>query len=422
MSNVNIKYKGATLHKGQGNIIKNIQEKNCKFNIVNASRQSGKTFLLKQIVLFNSINNEKSESLIVSPYNSQNTRIYNELQNAIKPSNVIRNDLKSEKIIELINGSTIVFKSAENFDSIRGGSYDYVYCDEFAYFKSDAWKMAIRPTMAAKKNSRAYIFSTPRGRGEFFELASLGRADEKNYSYSFMSYRDNPLYDKSFVEDCKRFYPAAKFNQEFEGEFIDGGSVFDNYLSCATIDSWREPEKNKKYYAGLDLARKKDKTILTIMDNDGNVVFIYEKSGGSWGKIVEDVVSILKKYNAQCLVEVNSIGDVVYELLCNVYYNLDSIFTTNSNKQEYVEELIHSFLERKIRIPSNDLCSSLHLELDVFDMDFSNKTRKIVYKAREGFHDDHIISLCLANKCKKDNYYGVQESSGPVMYFGGERI
>lgn len=398
-------YKGGTPHKGQQRILKGVLGGKERYNCINASRQSGKSFLLKQLILYFGIN-EVVDTLVVSPYNSQNTKIFDEVNKAIRNSNIIKKANRSEKIIELINGSTITFKSAENPTAIRGGTYKYVFCDEQAYFKEGVFQTVIAPTTAAKKGARFFIFSTPRGKNEFYDLCVLGQNnDEKSYAYYYMSYKENPNMDVEFVEECRKRYPKAKFAQEFLGEFVDAASVFD-YINCALLDEWVEPQEGIKYYVGVDLANKKDRTVVTVMDEDGTVVFIYAITNSSWKKIVEDIVLICKKYNnAEALVEINSPGDVVYELLTDVYYSLTPIYTQNANKQEYIEELIKAFGDGEVFIPTKRLCPELHTELDTFEMSYSPKTRKIVYSARVGFHDDHIISLALANKCKKDNWY-----------------
>lgn len=413
-----VTYTGGKLHKGQQRIISDVTSNSVKYNIVNASRQSGKTYLLKQLVLYFAINNSKTVNLIVSPYDSQNLRIFNEISAAISSSGIIAKENRSDKIIQLINGSTLIFRSATNYDAIRGISADYIFTDEFAYFKKDAWNLAIRPCMAAKKHSKAFIFSTPRGKNEFYDMAMRGQStlpENKNYNYYYMSYTENPLYDIEFVKDCKAHYPSAKFNQEFMGEFVDSSSVFD-YIHCAVVDEYMERGKGMKYYAGLDLANKGDNTVLTILDEDGNVVKIYSITGVKWTQIVEEVVDILKQYDAHCIIEINSIGDVVYEMIEKEYYNISPIFTSNKSKQEYIEDLVYAFNAVDITIPTKNLCEDLHLELDVFEMGYSPKTRKTTYAARPGWHDDHIISLALANKARKDN-----ETTGEYLInVGGE--
>lgn len=402
--NKELVYKAARLHKGQKRIVKNILNNGTKYNLVNASRQSGKSFLLKQLLLYFGINDPGEKCVIISPFTSQNLKLFDEIFNSIIRSGVVKKHNRTEKWIELINGSRFVFKSAENPNSIRSGSYKYVFCDEFAFFKKDVWKLVINPTMAAKKGSKAFIFSTPRGKNEFWELCMLGQNNEESlYSYNFMSYEENPNMDLEFIEECRKRYPTAKFQQEFMGIFVDNASVFE-YIDCATVDGYEKPIEKGKYFAGLDLANKNDKSVLTIMNEEGKVVMIYAVTGKKWSYIVERVLKYLKEYNnAHCLVEVNSIGDVVYELLEKEYNNLSPIYTSNTSKVEYIEDLIQAFNESAIEIPNRETCEELHSELDSFEMKYSSKTRKTQYSARDGFHDDYVISLALSNKSIKDN-------------------
>jgi hypothetical protein len=409
-------YKGARLHDGQKRIIKNLIAGNEKINCINAARQSGKSFMLQQLLLYFSLN-EKCDILVVSPINSQNLKIYDSVFNALFKSGVIIHSNRTEKTLRMINNSVIYFKSAENYDNIRSGTYKYVFCDEFAFFKKDAWVDAINPTMAAKKGSRAFLFSTPRGKNNFWEYCVLGQnTEELNYSYNYMSYLENPHMDLEFVEECKKRYPPAKFDQEFMGAFIDSATVFDGFESCATINNFEKPIAGKKYYAGIDLANKVDRTVVTIIDENGRVVYIYSVHHSSWKVIVEKILKILTEYNdPDTLVEINSIGDVIFEMLSDKYNNLFPIFTANNNKQIYIEDLIKEFSDKTISIPIRKCCEYLHEELDTFEMNYSPKSRKIIYSARVGFHDDHVISLALANKSRKDNKY-VNEDNGYGVY------
>ena len=50
-----------------------------------------------------------------------------------------------------------------------------------------------------------------------------------------------------------------------------------------------------------------------------------------------------------------------------------------------------------MKLPTEQLCPSLHEQMRMFTFDYSPEKRQIVYKAREGYHDDDVISLALAN-------------------------
>lgn len=399
MININ----GLTLHKGQLKIKQEIFNSYAKFHVINASRQSGKTTLLHQIALYLSLNT-RCNVLWVAPVYSISKKIFTEIIDGLAGSGAILEYLKSEQSIKFINGSQIVFKSAQNYDNIRGGSYEYVFIDEFAYIEEDAWTKAIRPTLNVK-GIKAFIASTPKGRTLFHTMAQLGMdPNNKNYQYHYMNYLDNPFYDLTEVEDARMTLPASVFAQEYEAEFVDdGGTVFENIQELATVEEFlTQPKSGDRYFGGIDLARQTDYTVLTIMNQHKQVVFIYRINKISWELITKNILRYLMIFKpVSVLVEVNSIGDVIYENIHKHYRRSFPFVTTSTSKQELIEELIYEFSDMSIQIPTKALFPELHRELVVFTFVYSKKTRSIKYAAATGHHDDTIISLALANKASK---------------------
>jgi phage FluMu gp28-like protein len=394
--------KGLTLHKGQLRIKKEIFNSKAKFHIINASRQSGKTTLLHQLALYLAINT-RCKILWVAPVYSISKKTFTEIVEGLQGSGAIAEYLKVDQSINFTNGSEIVFKSAQNYDNIRGGSYEYVFIDEFAYIADEAWTQAIRPTLAVK-GIKAFIASTPKGRNLFFNLASLGMdPDKEQYQYHFMNYHDNPWYDLQEVADAKKTLPESIYLQEYEAEFVDdGGVVFDNLLELSTVNEFlQKPKSGDRYFAGLDLARQTDYTVLTIVNQRKEVVFVYRINKQSWELIVRGILKWLKIFKPVLYVEVNSIGDVIYENIKKFYKRAYPFVTTQSSKQDLIEELIYEFSDFTLRVPTKELMYEMYHELSIFTFEYSKKTRKIKYGAPSNMHDDTVISLALAIKATK---------------------
>lgn len=177
-----IKIKGLELHKRQEQIKDDIINSNKKFYIINSSRQAGKTCLLEQLSLYFSISDKGTNTLWVSPSYSITKKSFINIIDNIIESGIIRSYSKAEQSIELINNSRIFFKSGNNFDMIRGGSYDYCFIDEMSYIEEEAFTKAIRPTLSVK-GKKCIIASTPKGKNYFHNLSMLGQnPDEENYS------------------------------------------------------------------------------------------------------------------------------------------------------------------------------------------------------------------------------------------------
>jgi hypothetical protein len=118
------------------------------------------------------------------------------------------------------------------------------------------------------------------------------------------------------------------------------------------------------------------------------------------------VIKNLKEFNARCTIEINGLGDPIFEQIKKQYPNIEPFFTSSDSKQNIIEELILTLNEEKIKLPTKDLNPDLHKELSVFTYEYSPKTRKVKYGAPNSMHDDMVMSLALANDSlrKKVNY------------------
>jgi hypothetical protein len=211
------------------------------------------------------------------------------------------------------------------------------------------------------------------------------------YASVRMEQGDNPLIDQSEIELAKKALPDAIYRAEYQGEFVEGESmVFNTFKACIS----NVTSISKDIYCGVDLARNGDYTVATFIDSNGVVVDILKINGTSWENIVDQLVIKLKQWNAKALVETNSIGDVVFELIKKRYQKVTPFTTSNQSKKDIIEHLILSFSNKAIHIPNN---KELIQELEVFEMTYNPSTRTVRYAARPPFHDDMVISLALAN-------------------------
>jgi hypothetical protein len=110
------------------------------------------------------------------------------------------------------------------------------------------------------------------------------------------------------------------------------------------------------------------------------------------------------------MIEVNSIGDVIYEQIQKKYKDIHPFITTNQSKQTIIEDLIYQLNIGGLRLPTQTLFTPLYNELNTFTYSYSPQTRRVQYKAIDGAHDDTILSLAIAlnslrEKKTKGSYY-----------------
>lgn len=401
MSSV-IKVKGFTPHKEQKKIIDTILSGDQKHHIISVGRQFGKSLMGMNLLLYWTINNKPCKVLWVSPVYSQTNKVQKELERAISPSGFIKSCNFSESYIELKNGSEIYFRSAERYDNIRGYTFDYAILDEAAFMKNETWSEAVRPTLAVR-GKKVLFLSTPKGKNWFYELFNLGlSSDYEDYISYYGSSYDTPYINPKELIDAKKTLPENVYKQEYLAEFIDGGGEVFSNINSYTFDKYPSPQG--QIYAGIDLGRHEDYTVITCMDGSGNVVDIYRTNKREWRVIIEDLLKILKQHKAIGLIEVNSVGDVIYEQLKSKYKDIHPFTTTSKTKQELIEGLILDLNEGNLMIPSKKVFNPLYQELETFTYDYNPKTRAIKYGHPTGLHDDCVISLALANYCKKTKH------------------
>jgi hypothetical protein len=404
-----MKYIGFTPHPKQRDIINSIINTDIKYHIVSVGRQFGKSLMGENVLLWWAINQPKSKILWVSPIFAQSDKVHSEIETAIYNSGIIKSSNHSKNQLILNNGSEIYFKSAENYQTIRGYSFNYVIIDECAYIDENAWTQSIRPTMASQ-GKKALFLSTPKSKNWFYNLFQMGLSSEyPNYkSYRGSSY-DSPYINQEEIEDAKKTIPENVFRQEYLAEFIEGGGEVFSNLNSITFEHY--PTPMGKIYGGLDLAKQVDYSVLTLMDEQGNIIDITRTNQRDWKSIIDLVANKINQYQASVYIETNSIGDMFFDMIQKQSKNVFPFYTTNQSKQEIIEGLILDINEGNIRIPSKDLFPPLFEELSIFTYDYSPKTRSIKYGSPNGFHDDCVMSLALCNYSKKQN-----KSKGQYSY------
>jgi hypothetical protein len=116
--------------------------------------------------------------------------------------------------------------------------------------------------------------------------------------------------------------------------------------------------------------------------------------------MIAEIVKRIKKWDAQVLVESNSIGDVVVEDIKKQWPKTGAFFT-GSNKQRIIEQLIVDFNTDSIQCPSRALFPTLLFELSIFEFNYSPASRTVKYGHPQGMHDDTVMSLAIANECRR---------------------
>jgi hypothetical protein len=374
-------------HQNQQKIHDSINFEPYKYYVLNIGRQWGKTMLAMNQVYYWAINNPGSKIGWVSPVYKQSEKVFDEMAKAFQPTFIKAN---AQKLTIEVNGSTIQFFSAERYHNIRGFTFDYLVCDEFAFMAEQAWTEVLRATVLIK-GKKVLLISTPKGKNHFYTLFNLDGVNDQYKSFKMSSY--DGLAEKDEIDGARYTLPEHIFRQEYLAEFVDNGSgVFSNIPILDT-------NSGSKFYAGIDLGRADDYTVLSIVNEKGSLVYCERWRHNTWQNIINSMLPILSRFKPRVLIEVNSIGDVIFEQLGKVYASVYPFVTTSKSKQDIVEGLQVAIQNKEFTLLDIEW---LRKEFDLFTYEYSPKTRSIKYSAPTGFHDDGVMSCCLAYQCLKE--------------------
>lgn len=400
------------LHQGQERLRLEILKNPVRFNTINLSRQWGKSVFGRELINFFAFNYAEYERQVLkprfatkigeckivwtSPTISQAKKVYKEFKAAWKP--ILKYSSDTDRLLIAANGTQVQFFGVDKPDNIRGEGINYMICDEFAFYKEGVFDTVLRP-MLLTQGKMFFLISTPNGLNEFYKYHERGVSDEyPHYKYCTGSYPENPFHNQEEIEDAKNTLPAPIFEQEYLAKFVGGGaSVFGDFERLMILNEWGEPIPTMEYYNGNDVAKQKDWTVSTTIDKNHKVVHMLRMRQMNWQNIIDGIVNDLKRYKPYSLIEVNGVGDPIYDLVKNEYAQLQPFVTNNQSKQMIISNLIASCNLGSIKLPSKELCPSLHEQMNMFSFDYSPIKRQITYQAREGYHDDDVISLALAN-------------------------
>ena len=376
--------------------------------LVVAKRQVGKSIVAQCILLFFAFK-EKSIGCLIEPTIPQCRRVFRQMLDAVggEGSPCIKRANATLLEIEFVNGSQIVFKSAEMSESaLRGLSVkkSVLIFDEAAFLQSagDDGKdvFSILYPVVDASNSPVLFISTPLFEsGEFYNKYKAGIEGSKMVQvFDWSEYDTSALLPPDKLEYYRQTLPALRFRSEYEGKFLKEHSLlFGDFTKCYGPLSKKPPK-----FGGLDWGSTgTDSTVLILLDEDKCVYDIQTWKNLDSVELVDKIAAYLSKLPSlqSLVVETNSIGDVYLGMLKRKVRKglIKEFTTTNESKRRIIENIITAFQTGRITIPQD---AELTKQLQHFSLE-KTPTGKITYSGY-GAHDDYVMALAFANEAAKN--------------------
>lgn len=306
---------------------------------------------------------------------------------------------ETNRVITLITGAKIEFKTAEKPDNLYGDDVYAIVFDEFTRAREEAW-FALRSTITSTGGKCKFIGNVKGAKNWGHKLAMKAKnGEDKNYEYfkitaydaadaGMMTKDGRPFIDE--IEEAKRDLPEAVFKELYLAEASEDGS---NPFGLTHIRRCIFPlsEHPIEYY-GIDLAKSVDFTVKIGMDRVGGTGY-FDRFQRDWKATTESILLLPDK---PTIIDSTGVGDPIVEELQRKRNNTEGLKFTSISKQQLMEGLALSIQNREITFPEGPIVD----ELEQFEFEYTRTG--VRYTAPSGVHDDCVMALALADKCRKE--------------------
>ena len=375
-----------------------------KYYTVVFSRQSGKSTLM-MVLCIEWLFGKGNSIAYVCRTRLLGETLYGEIVKVI-PKDKLTKTNGSSLCIETVTGSKLQFFSAEQGNALRGQTFTHMINDEFSFHKQEQpdgtnlWYDIMSPTLKVRGKKCIFV-GTPLGKNNIlYDMYLRGLSDEfPDYVSVLKNIYDDGFATPEEIEKIKKEIPEISFRQEYLCEWLDDGlTFFQGFSDCFDIN---KPHSTNKCWIGCDLsANGEDATIVTVI-NELNEVEQY-KVDGTLDMKYRQIADIINRHNPiATYIENNGIGTPMIQEIKKLVRHKGKVYewtTTNASKEEIVSDMAVTIANRDIHFMKDD--KELYTELGSFVVTVS-KTRKLTFAARSNFHDDRVLSACIALKCKE---------------------
>ena len=311
---------------------------NNRFTIAKMPRQSGKSTVIIAYLLHYVLFNSSVNVAILANKATTARDLLGRLQLAYEhlPKWLQQGVMLWNKgSLELENGSKIL-ASSTSASAVRGGSYNIIFLDEFAYVPANVAEQffsSVYPTISSGKTSKVMIVSTPHGMNMFYKMWVDAEEGRNSYVPIEVHWREVPGRDEKWKEETIRNTSEAQFASEFSCDFL--GSIdtliapsklkvmaYRNPLKTnAGLDIFSYAEKNHTYMMSVDVARGTGRdysafVVIDISEMPYKVVAKYRDNEIKPLLFPSKIYDVASAYNqAFVMVEINDIGEQVANTL-----------------------------------------------------------------------------------------------------------
>ena len=428
------------LYKFQKEMVETFNDN--RFSICKLPRQSGKSTTVTAYILWLILFKDSQNIAILANKGSLARDLLGKIQFAYEylPKWLQQGIVVWNKgNIELENSSKVV-AAATSSSAIRGGSYNLIFLDEFAFVGNnlaEEFFSSVYPTISSGQTSKVIIVSTPNGMNHFYKMWT--DAEEKNSQYVPIEvhWSQVPGRNEKWKKETIANTSEEQFRQEFECEFLGSAGTLIHPTKLRTlahvtpmkkwqdVEIYEEAKEDAVYAMSVDVSRGVglDYSAFIVVDISQmpyKLVAKFRSKEISPLLYPTIIYNVAKHYNeAYVLVEINDIGQQVADILHQdlEYENMLATSVKGRSGQQISGGFSGSSSMgiRTTKQVKRIGCSNLKdlIEQDKFivqDYETIVELSTFIskggsYESEEGSHDDLVMCCVLFSWLAKQTYF-----------------
>ena len=386
-------------------------------------------FSRKNLWLLNT--KQDNESLIISSTQRQSMIMFDYCYSKIRANPLLREMLQhpgtTRTVIKLkppINSKLTALPCSP--DKLRGYHPNWVFVDEASIIPSQMITSEIM-MMLTKPDANLVMSGTPMAFDHVFHKAFL---DEKRYSIHHYPSTSSPLVSQTQLGEWRDMMTKEEWQREVEALWVESTHTFfpldliaacidpelDNtaslYRYIEDIEKIDPDQLHGQYYAGLDLGKQVDHSVLSIVQlNEKNQVRQVHKRQFPLGTPYPEVIAYAAKaYQAFDLegmyVDKTGIGDAVVDELDDIGIpEVKGVFFTDIEKENMLNYLKLLMEKKQLKLQGSDkqLIAQINdQQYEYLKPDTAQERIHIKFYHPRGRHDDQLFALALACYASKE--------------------
>lgn len=313
--------------------------------------------------------------------------------------------------IKLSNGSFIKFLHGRDAEvTIEGEAVDRFIIDETSKLDKQVWFSLF--TTITQTGGIGIVTGTPRGFNWYYDLYKKAFDGDPFFTHITLRTIDNPYNDPEAIERARRLLPKMLFDQYYLAKFTSSSTIFgsldavwDESLEISQDENlrfWIHPDtetRAKEVHHGIDLAKKRDYTVIFSTNFRGQVVGFVRFKNVPYPQQAKRIQNFMKKYFAHTednfiRFDVTGIGEAVGDLIYDL--EIDASITpvtfTNASKADMVTRLTLAIEQGWLKAPRIKVWEH---EMASYEVKVT-KTGLHSYNAIDGEHDDTVCAAMLS--------------------------